>query len=119
MDFLDKRIGVICDELKRLSVKQKVPITTWQIKPGNYLTPAEADAAEAPYAEFGHQETYDLTRYLMGGYQGDSAVNTQIAHWYGPDKHYWFRTEVTVPESFAGKSLWLHIQSQWSPRAPT
>ena len=61
MDFLDKRIGVICDELKRLSVKQKVPITTWQIKPGNYLTPAEADAAEAPYAEFGHQETYDLT----------------------------------------------------------
>ena len=112
MDFLDKRIGVICDELKRLSVKQKVPITTWQIKPGNYLTPAEADAAEAPYAEFGHQETYDLTRYLMGGYQGDSAVNTQIAHWYGPDKHYWFRTEVTVPESFAGKSLWLHIQSQ-------
>ena len=137
MDFLDKRIGVICDELKRLSVKQKVPITTWQIKPGNYLTPAEADAAEAPYAEFGHQETYDLTRYLMGGYQGDGAVNTQIAHWYGPDKHYWFRTEVTVPESFAGKSLWLHIQSQieewttprtpsswclwtaWSPRAPT
>ena len=112
MDFLDKRIGVICDELKRLSVKQKVPITTWQIKPGNYLTPAEADAAEAPYAEFGHQETYDLTRYLMGGYQGDGAVNTQIAHWYGPDKHYWFRTEVTVPESFAGKSLWLHIQSQ-------
>ena len=112
MDFLDKRIGVICDELKRLSVKQKVPITTWQIKPGNYLTPAEADAAEAPYAEFGHQETYDLTRYLMGGYQGDGAVNTRIAHWYGPDKHYWFRTEVTVPESFAGKSLWLHIQSQ-------
>ena len=112
MDFLDKRIGVICDELKRLSVKQKVPITTWQIKPGNYLTPAEADAAEAPYAEFGHQESYDLVRFLKGGYQGDSAVNTQIAHWYGPDKHYWFRTEVTVPESFAGKSLWLHIQSQ-------
>ena len=50
MFFVDKRIGVICDELQKLSVKQKVPITTWQIKPGNYLTPAEADAAEAPYA---------------------------------------------------------------------
>ena len=114
MDFLDKRISVICDELKRLSVKQKIPITTWQIKPGNYLTPAEADAAAEPYAEFGHQETYDLTRYLMGGYKDDpdSAVNNKISHWYGPDKHYWFRTEITVPESFAGRSLWLHIQSQ-------
>ena len=35
MFFVDKRIGVICDELQKLSVKQKVPITTWQIKPGN------------------------------------------------------------------------------------
>lgn len=112
MFFVDKRIGVICDELQKLSVKQKVPITTWQIKPGNYLTPAEADAAEAPYATFGHQESYDLVRYLKGGYEGDSAVNSHISHWYGPDRHYWFRTEVTVPESFAGKSLWLHIQSQ-------
>ena len=112
MFFVDKRIGVICDELQKLSVKQKVPITTWQIKPGNYLTPAEADAAEAPYAEFGHQESYDLVRYLKGGYEGDGAVNRDIAHWYGPDRHYWFRTEVTVPESFAGKPLWLHIQSQ-------
>ena len=112
MFFVDKRIGVICDELQKLSVKQKVPITTWQIKPGNYLTPAEADAAEAPYATFGHQETYDLQRYLRGGYEDDSAVNSHIAHWYGPDRHYWFRTEVTVPESFAGKPLWLHIQSQ-------
>ena len=114
MFFVDKRIGVICDELKRLSVKQKVPITTWEIKPGNYLTPAEADAAEAPYTAFGHQETYDLTKFLLGGYQNEpnGAVNSQIAHWYGPDKHYWFRTEVTVPESFAGKSLWLHLQTQ-------
>ena len=50
----------------------------------------------------------------MGGYKDDpdSAVNNKISHWYGPDKHYWFRTEITVPESFAGRSLWLHIQSQ-------
>ena len=61
MFFVDKRIGVICDELQKLSVKQKVPITTWQIKPGNYLTPAEADAAEAPYATFGHQESRNGT----------------------------------------------------------
>ena len=33
-------------------------------------------------------------------------------HWYGPDRHYWFRAEITVPESFAGRSLWLHVRTQ-------
>ena len=109
MEFLDKRIQVICDELQRLSVRQRAPITAWQIKPGNYLTPAEADAAEAPYALFDHQETYDLKKFLTGGYNGQpyEAVNAKIAHWYGPDQHYWFRTEVAVPESYAGRSLYL------------
>ena len=114
MEFLDKRIQVICDELQRLSVRQRAPITAWQIKPGNYLTPAEADAAEAPYALFDHQETYDLKKFLTGGYNGQpyEAVNAKIAHWYGPDQHYWFRTEVAVPESYAGRSLYLHLQTQ-------
>ena len=114
MEFLDKRIQVICDELKRLSVRQRVPITSWQIKPGNYLTPAQAEAAEAPWRIFGHQETYDLQKFLTGGYDNQpfGATNDKIDHWYGPDQHYWFRTEFTVPESFAGRSLWLHLQTQ-------
>ena len=114
MEFLDKRIQVICDELKRLSVRQRVPITSWQIKPGNYLTPAQAEAAEAPWRTFGHQETYDLQKFLTGGYDNQpfGATNDKIDHWYGPDQHYWFRTEFTVPESFAGRSLWLHLQTQ-------
>ena len=90
MSFLDKRINGICTELQKLSVKQKFPTDSWVYKPGNFLRPEDADADAAPFEPF----------------------DCRTMHWYGPDKHYWFRTEVTVPESFAGKSLWLHIQSQ-------
>ena len=108
MQFLDKRIRVICDELKRLSVRQRVPVTAWQYKPGNYLTPAEADAAAEPYAPFVGESGYNMAAYLVGK-EVPAPTGT---HWYGPDKHYWFTATITVPESFAGKSLWLHVQTQ-------
>ena len=47
MFFLDKRAQVICDELKKEAVKQRCPVTGWVCKAGNYVTPAEADAADA------------------------------------------------------------------------
>ena len=33
-------------------------------------------------------------------------------HWYGPDKHYWFRTQFTMPQEYEGKTvrLWLSTQ---------
>lgn len=47
MDFLDKRIGVICNELKKLKVKQIFPLTQWEYKEGNFVHPEDAlnDAA--------------------------------------------------------------------------
>ena len=90
MFFLDKRAQVICDELKKEAVKQRCPVTGWVCKAGNYVTPAEADAAEAAFEPF----------------------DSRTMHWYGPDKHYWFRTDLQVPESFDGKSLFLHVSSQ-------
>ena len=33
-------------------------------------------------------------------------------HWYGKDRHYWFRTTYTVPEELDGKSIWIRISSQ-------
>ena len=33
-------------------------------------------------------------------------------HWYGPDKHYWFRADVTVPQEMDGKPLWMHVCTQ-------
>ena len=35
IDFLDKRVTGICNELKKLSVKQKFETSDWLIKPGN------------------------------------------------------------------------------------
>ena len=44
IDFLDKRVTGICNELKKLSVKQKFETSDWLIKPGNFLRPEDADA---------------------------------------------------------------------------
>ena len=83
MRYLDKRAQVICDELKKLSVRQKQPLTGWMCKKGCFMRPEEADADAAPLTPF------------------DSAT----MHWYGPDEHYWFTTKAVVPQSFDGKPL--------------
>ena len=43
MDFLDKRVKVICQELEKLKVKQKFEIPKWQYKEGFFITPQEAE----------------------------------------------------------------------------
>ncbi len=90
MDFLDKRVKVICDELKKLKVKQKFEITDFQYKQGNFVFPQDADQAGEAWKEF--------DAYRM--------------HWYGPDKHYWFRTSFTVPKELDGKAVWIHVCTQ-------
>lgn len=90
MHFLDQRIQVICDQLKKQAVIQSIRLPGWEIKEGNYLHPSDADAAPAPYAPF----------------------DSLTMHWYGPDKHYWFRVNVTVPDSFDGQPLWMHVATQ-------
>jgi len=90
MVFLDKRISVICDQLKKLSVKQKKSIDGWVYKKGNFIRPEDAANDSVPFEPF------------------DSAK----MHWYGPDEHYWFKTEYTVPQEFDGKPLWLYVRTQ-------
>ncbi len=90
MRFLDKRVKVICDELKKIQVKQTIPLTEWEYKEGTFITPEEAAASDTPWRKF------------------DCAA----MHWYGPDRHYWFRTECTTPDSLDGKPVWLHIMTQ-------
>jgi len=90
MHFLDKRIQVICNELKKLSVVQSIPVEEFWYKKSNYVFPEDADKAEEPWERF----------------------DSKTMHWYGPDRHYWFRTQFKVPESFAGKSLWIHVKTQ-------
>lgn len=88
MHYLDKRIQVICSELSRLSVRQRETIPGWQYTKGTYVYPQDA-----------HQADFE-------------PFDSLTMHWYGPDEHYWFKTEVTVPESFEGRELWLHIRTQ-------
>ena len=90
MFFLDKRAQVICDELKKEAVRQRIEIEKWEYKAGDFVTPKDADGDPAPFLPF------------------ESGKD----HWYGPDRHYWFRTDMTVPASFAGKPLFLHIRTQ-------
>lgn len=90
MDFLDKRINVICDELKRLSFVKKVPLQEWFYKKGDYIYPKDAEEATVSWQKF----------------------DSKTMHWYGPDEHYWFKTTFTVPDELDGKAIWLHIKTQ-------
>ncbi len=90
MDFLDKRVKVICDELNKLKIKQKFPIKTWQYKAGNFIFPQDAAEDAAAW------ETFD----------------SKTMHWYGPDKHYWFRTTYTVPDEMDQKPMWMYVCTQ-------
>lgn len=90
MVFAKERAQVICEQLKKMSKVQKVSLDQWQMKEGNFLYPKDAD--QAP----GEWQTFD----------------SRTMHWYGPDRHYWFRTQFTVPESFDGKPLWMIIHTQ-------
>ena len=90
MFFLDKRAQVICNELKKEAVHQKVALSSWEMKKGNFVTPADALADPSPFTPF----------------------DGRTMHWYGPDEHYWFRADMTVPESFDGKTLVFHLRTQ-------
>lgn len=90
MELLDKRVKGICDELKKLSVVQKLPIETLEFKKGNFIHPSDAEASEEAWEVF----------------------DSKTMHWYGPDQHYWFKVKVTVPESFHQKSLWVNVRTQ-------
>jgi alpha-mannosidase len=90
MRYIDRRIGVICDQLAKLAVVQKIPIESLVYKEGKYLRPEDADAADVEFKPF----------------------DSKVMHWYGPDKHYWFRTDFTVPESLDNKPMWLRVRTQ-------
>lgn len=90
MQFLDKRIGVICRELKKLSIVKTVQVEQIQYKEGNFVHPEDAENSPVEWKTF----------------------DSKTMHWYGPDKHYWFCADFTVPEDFQGKSLWLNVKTQ-------
>ncbi len=90
MHFLDKRVNVICDELKKIKIKQRFPVEDWEYKEGNFVHPADAAADGTDFQKF----------------------DCRNMHWYGKDRHYWFKTLWKVPEELEGKPMWLHVATQ-------
>ena len=90
MRFIEDRISVICNELKELAFVKKEPVKGVVYKKGLYFYPYEADQSAEPWEEF----------------------DSRTMHWYGPDEHYWFRAEYTVPKSMDGKTLYLKVATQ-------
>lgn len=89
MKFAKERANVICSQLRNYATVQKKHITDWKVKEGKFVDVKMADESELPWKDF----------------------ETTKDRWYGPDKHYWFRTETTVPEEFDGKPLWMRIHT--------
>ena len=90
MIFVKERLEVIAAQLKKFRIPQSFQLDSWKVKEGFWLRPEEVDADPAPFTDF----------------------DSKLMHWYGPDRHYWFRTGFTVPESYDGKELWLYLRTQ-------
>ena len=99
MHFLDKRIQVICDELKKLSARKTEPVQGLLYKKGTFFQPVEAHADEAAFEPFDSAKMY----------------------WYGPDEHYWFYFDCDLPPVQDGTIRRLRVSTQyggWDARNP-
>ena len=89
MRFLDKRVNVICNELRRLQWKQKFPVTDWKYKEGNFIHPEDAESDSGEWKDF----------------------DCKTMHWYGPDRHYWLKAVYKVPEELDGRRLCMRVMN--------
>lgn len=89
MKFAKERAQIISDQLRKYAVEKTHKLFHWQMKAGCYIDVAEVDAATEPWKEFDNEKE----------------------HWYGPDKHYWFRRNITIPEDMDGKAVWLRVHT--------
>ena len=113
MYFLDKRIKVILNQLRTYSISDGLGIPNWQYKKGQFFRPEEADAAEAPWENF----TSDMTWHAT--YDGSDQFEGKFKGYTGDfrgihGEHYWFRSQVTIPERMDGKAVYMRISTQIS-----
>lgn len=90
MLFRKERVQVILDYIETLVLAQRQELSTLSYKPGLFLTPEAAEEETTPWEIF----------------------SCQNMHWYGPDRHYWFRGELKVPKEWANQELWLWVTTQ-------
>lgn len=92
MYFIDKRIGVIIQELQKLTEIKKYDVEEVKYKKGAFITPEDVDNSKENWIDFNHKKD----------------------HWYGPDGYYWFRTKYTIPKELNNKCVAVHIKTQIS-----
>lgn len=112
MYYIEQRIQVICNQLAHFRFRESRSLPDWQYKKGRFFRPEEAEAASDPWEKFDCQTMrwyadYAGTDQFEGKFQGQSTDFHGI-----PGTHYWFRSRVTIPQDFAGKSVWLRIHTQ-------
>lgn len=111
MYFIDKRLQVICNQLGMFRFCNTQPLTAWQYKKGQFFRPEEADASQASWEEFDAQTMRWYSNYV-GTDQFEGKFEGQVTDFKGIlGSHYWFRKEVTIPESFTGKAVWFKIHT--------
>ncbi|MCR5823437.1 MAG: alpha-mannosidase [Lachnospiraceae bacterium] len=90
MKFAKERAQIIADQLRQYSIEQSSAVEGWSVKEGCFITPEDADEAAASWRSFDNRNEL----------------------WYGPDRHYWFRTDVKIPENMDGKEVWFLVRTQ-------
>jgi len=97
--YRKERAEVICRDLLDISIVQSTDIKNWSVKDNLFWSPEEADNDPAPWNKF----------------------DTNTDRWTDHDKNTWFKTEITVPESYNGKPLSLLFSTQatgWDAKNP-
>ena len=82
MYFLEERIRHIANELKELSHRDKINVPSYQIIEGDF-----------PFDDLPGSDAPGWQSLPYG------------ALWGGRDKHYWLKTEICLPERYAGKTI--------------
>lgn len=90
MYFAKERAELICRQLKDAIITKQIKISNWDVKEGCYVDVSEAEASKEEWKKF----------------------DAETDRWYGKDRHYWFRSFITVPDELDGCNMWLHIRTQ-------
>lgn len=111
MYFIDQRLQVICNQLQLFRFVDKVELPDWQMKPGQFFRPEEADACPAPWTQFDAKTMRWYSNYV-GTDKFEGAFDGQVTDFKGIEgSHYWFRKTITIPQCYAGKNVWFKIHT--------
>ena len=91
MYFTEERIRRILDELQSYIYPDSIPIEKYKMKKGNFTGDEKPDLDTGDWADF-----YPSDRW--GGKEEE-------------DRHYWFRTEITIPQQFDGRMVIYHVKT--------